>query len=98
MTTRGGWTGSSGALTAKHEDRRRDPWAVDDAPPPFLAGQLRAIVGIEQAITRIEAKAKLSQNRAQADLDGVIEGLRAEGAERTAADVALARPADKADK
>jgi transcriptional regulator len=56
---------------------------------------LRAIVGIELAITRIEAKAKLSQNRPQADIDGVIEGLRAEGAERTAADVAQARPADK---
>jgi transcriptional regulator len=68
---------------------------VDDAPPAFIAGQLRAIVGIELAITRIEAKAKLSQNRPQADIDGVIEGLRAEGAERTAADVARARPADK---
>ena len=81
-------------LTDKHESHREQPWWVDDAPPPFIAGQLRAIVGVELAITRIEAKAKLSQNRPQADIDGVIEGLRAEGAERTAADVARARPAD----
>jgi transcriptional regulator len=36
---------------------------VDDAPPKYIAGQLRAIVGVEIAITRIEAKFKLSQNR-----------------------------------
>jgi transcriptional regulator len=82
-------------LTAKHESGRDPWWSVDDAPPAFIAGQLRAIVGIELAITRIEAKAKLSQNRPEADIDGVIEGLRAEGAKRTAADVARARPADK---
>jgi transcriptional regulator len=82
-------------LTAKHENGRDPWWSVDDAPPAFIAGQLRAIVGIELAITRIEAKAKLSQNRPQADIDGVIEGLRAEGAERSAADVARARPADE---
>ncbi len=66
---------------------------MDDAPPPFIAGQLRAIVGVELAITRIEAKAKLSQNRPQADIDGVIAGLRAEGRDQNADDVESARPA-----
>src|SRR6201991_416408 len=46
-------------LTAKHEAARAEPWSVDDAPEKFVAGQLRAIVGVELAITRIEAKAKL---------------------------------------
>ena len=50
-------------LTEKHEAGRAQPWTVDDAPPTFVAGQLRAIVGVELLITRIEAKAKLSQNR-----------------------------------
>jgi transcriptional regulator len=49
---------------------------VDDAPRPFIEGQLRAIVGVELEITRIEAKAKLSQNRPPADVEGVIAGLR----------------------
>jgi len=82
-------------LTAKHEDGREQPWQVDDAPPPFIAGQLRAIVGMELAITRIEAKAKLSQNRPQPDIDGVIAGLRAEGLDRSADDVERARPPAK---
>jgi transcriptional regulator len=66
-------------LTAKHEAFRDVPWSVDDAPRSFIEGQLRAIVGIELLITRVEAKAKLSQNRPAADVDGVIAGLRERG-------------------
>ena len=77
-------------LTAKHESSMAEPWSVDDAPERFVAGQLRAIVGIELAITRIEAKAKLSQNRPEADVAGVITGLEAEGDEQIARDVAEA--------
>jgi len=66
-------------LTAKHEAYRDHPWSVDDAPRPFIEGQLRAIVGVELEITRIEAKAKLSQNRPAADVAGVIAGLRERG-------------------
>ncbi len=66
-------------LTAKHEARSARPWSVDDAPPEFIAGQLRAIVGVEVLISRIEAKAKLSQNRPADDVEGVIAGLRARG-------------------
>jgi len=66
-------------LTAKHEAYRNHPWSVDDAPRPFIEGQLRAIVGIELLVTRIEAKAKLSQNRPPADVEGVLEGLRERG-------------------
>jgi len=63
-------------LTLKHEANRDHPWRVDDAPRQFVEGQLRAIVGVELEITRIEAKAKLSQNRSTADIAGAIEGLR----------------------
>ena len=48
-------------------------------PPEFHAGQLRAIVGIELVINRVEAKFKMSQNRRDADIDGVVAGLAAEG-------------------
>lgn len=74
-------------LTTKHESGMAEPWSVDDAPAPFVAGQLRAIVGVELAISRIEAKAKLSQNRPEADVAGVVAGLRAQGSEQAARDV-----------
>src|SRR6202034_2045194 len=74
------WTaGLVRRLTTKHEAYRDHPWSVDDAPRAFIEGQLRAIVGIELEITRIEAKAKLSQNRPPADVEGVIAGLRERG-------------------
>ena len=87
------WLGSLvRRLTEKHEAGRAQPWSVDDAPPAFTAGQLRAIVGVEVRISRIEAKAKLSQNRPAADIDGVVEGLRADGDPTMAQAVADARP------
>jgi transcriptional regulator len=78
-------------LTTKHEAYRTQPWSVDDAPRAFIEGQLRAIVGIELEITRIEAKAKLSQNRPPADIDGVIAGLRERGDDASALAVERAR-------
>lgn len=78
-------------LTGVHEGGREDPWAVEDAPEKFIAGQLRAIVGVELVITRIEAKEKLSQNRSDADAAGVAAGLRAEGREAAAAAVERVR-------
>lgn len=67
------------SLTAKHEAEATQPWAVDDAPEKFVAGQLRAIVGVEVRISRIEAKAKLSQNRSAEDIQGVAASLDARG-------------------
>ncbi|MBT2551921.1 FMN-binding negative transcriptional regulator [Arthrobacter sp. ISL-5] len=83
-------------LTDLHEARSERPWTVDDAPEGYIAGQLRAIVGVELLITRIEAKNKLSQNRPDADVDGVVAGLTARGEAGVAADVARARRANSA--
>ena len=66
-------------LTARHESSRPEPWSPDDAPENYFRGQLRAIVGLELPISRIEGKFKLSQNRSDADIEGVIEGLTAAG-------------------
>jgi transcriptional regulator len=59
-------------------------WSVDDAPRKFIEGQLRAIVGLELQITRVEAKAKLSQNRPVGDIAGIEAGLSARGDEQMA--------------
>jgi transcriptional regulator len=71
-------------LTEKHEAGRPESWSVEDAPERFVAGQLRAIVGVEVLITRVEAKLKLSQNRSEADADGVVQGLESSGGSATA--------------
>jgi transcriptional regulator len=74
-------------LVERHEAHREVPWSTLDAPEKYIRGQLRAIVGIEIAVERVEGKAKLSQNRSAADRQGVVEGLRQESS-HGASDVA----------
>src|SRR5262252_8668712 len=66
------WTRSLvSRLTRRHEEPNPRPWAVTDAPPEYVTGQLRAVVGVELTITAVEAKDKLSQNRGALDQAGV---------------------------
>jgi transcriptional regulator len=65
-------------LTRRYEDFRPQPWSVEDAPPEYINGQLRGIVGVELAITTVEAKYKLGQNRSADDQAGAVAGLRGE--------------------
>jgi transcriptional regulator len=64
-------------LTDEHEATLAAPWRVADAPAAYLEGQLRAIVGLELPLSRVQAKWKLSQNRTPVDRQGVIASLRA---------------------
>jgi transcriptional regulator len=70
-------------LTAQYD---RD-WSMAALPADYVVKMSRAIVGIEIAITRIEAKRKLNQNRSAADIAGVIAALEAKGSDN---DLALA--------
>ena len=65
-------------LTERHEGGRAVPWHVSDAPPDYIDAMLKAIVGIEIEVTRVEGKFKLSQNRDAADRTGVVLGLEAD--------------------
>ena len=62
-------------LTDRHEQHRDQPWAATDAPADYIDRNLKAIVGIELVVDRLEAKRKLSQNRSADDFDGVVAGL-----------------------
>jgi transcriptional regulator len=62
-------------LTERHEAGRNGRWWISDAPEKFIAGQLRAIVGVEMQVELIEAKDKLSQNRTPQDRARVIASL-----------------------
>ncbi len=85
-------------LTVRHERDRRPPWSVDDAPEAYVAGQLKAIVGVEIVIDRVEGKFKLSQNRSDADIAGAIAGLESRGEHDVSAAMrALGRTADPPD-
>ena len=66
-------------LTARHEPVRGSSWTAEDAPADYMEQQLRAIVGVQIVIGRMEGKWKMSQNRDAADVDGVINGLRSTG-------------------
>jgi transcriptional regulator len=66
-------------LTETHEANRPEPWAVSDAPPDFIEGMIKGIVGLEMPITRLEGKWKMNQNRSVADRAGVAEGLVRDG-------------------
>ncbi len=72
-------------LTQTHEAGRPRPWQVGDAPADYIDKQLRAIVGIEIPIDRLEAKCKASQDEALEDRRGTVAGLRAEQREASAA-------------
>ena len=65
------------ALTDRHEGNRAEPWKVSDAPADYIDGMLKAIVGFALPIERLVGKRKLSQNRSEADINGVREGLAA---------------------
>jgi transcriptional regulator len=82
-------------MTDTHETPRDAPWAVSDAPADFVDGMLRAIVGFKLRITRLEGKWKMSQNRPEQDVSGVIEGLTREPSEAhdAVAEIVAARQA-----
>jgi transcriptional regulator len=76
-------------LSSQQEEGYSAPWSTADAPESYLAVMARGIVGLRLTITRLEAKAKMSQNRDQRDRAGVVEGLveRAQPDDRATAEL-----------
>ncbi|HEU4852170.1 MAG TPA: FMN-binding negative transcriptional regulator [Telluria sp.] len=72
-------------LTDVHEAGQAAPWRVGDAPADFIDKLLRAIVGIEIPIERLQGKLKASQDEAVRDRLGTVMGLQ----ERSRGDAAL---------
>ena len=71
--------GVVGRLTRKHEATEPKPWKMGDSAPDYIDGMLKAIVGIEIKITRVEGKAKLSQNREDRDRLNAADVLARQG-------------------
>lgn len=62
-------------LTRVHEAAEPKPWKMGESEPEYINAMLKAIVGIEIAITRLEGKAKLSQNREPRDRHSAAQTL-----------------------
>jgi transcriptional regulator len=63
-------------LTERHEAREPGPsWRMDDLPEKYVGSMLNGIVGIEIAVSRLDGKFKLSQNRPAADRPRIIAAL-----------------------
>lgn len=62
-------------ITNQMEQPREDSWKVSDAPDDFVSKQIKAIVGIEIKILETVGKWKMSQNRNDADVSGVVNGM-----------------------
>ncbi len=66
-------------LVETQEAERMTPWRMDSQSENYLAGMMRGIVAFEMPVTRLEAKAKLSQNREPEAALGAAAGLEQEG-------------------
>ena len=75
-------------LAERHEAGSATPWRMEDQPAAYMSAMLKGIVGFDIAVTRLEGKFKLSQNRPVADRPRIIAALEAVGA---AEGVAVAR-------
>lgn len=66
-------------LSQRHETGSETPWRVEDQPADYMAGMVKGIVGIDMAVTRLDGKFKLSQNRPVADRPRIAAALEARG-------------------
>lgn len=82
-----------GLLMRLHERRRNGAaaWRMADAPRDYMDAMLAAIVALRIVPLCVQAKSKLSQNRADVDHAGAVEGLQAAGHDALAARMARDR-------
>lgn len=62
-------------LTDTLEAHKTQPSQVGDAPSDYIEKQMRAVVGIEIAIGRVECKLKVSQDEDMPNRHGTVKGL-----------------------
>jgi transcriptional regulator len=78
-------------LSARHEAGNPVPWQIENLPETYLKGMLKGIIGLDIAVSRLEGKFKLSQNRPAADRPRVIAALEQGGDENSVAVAKLMR-------
>ncbi|MBB3394245.1 FMN-binding negative transcriptional regulator [Rhizobium sp. BK060] len=66
-------------LTRTHEATQSTPWKMTDSPKEFIDTILKAIVGVEIEITKLQGKSKLSQNKEVRDIRNASVALKVLG-------------------
>jgi transcriptional regulator len=66
-------------LVETFEGERPNRCWIEGVPDSYVAAMIKGIVAFEMPIEGIDAKAKLGQNRAAADRQGAIAGLKSTG-------------------
>ena len=79
-------------LTDSMEQSRAERWRVADAPEAYTESMMRGIFAFRMVVTDLVAKAKLSQNRTDADIDGAVDGLVEDGETELAEAIRDAKP------
>lgn len=79
-------------LTRHHEASEPTPWKMGDAPKDYMDDMVSKVVGITIAITRLEGKRKLSQNRDTRDIQGAVSELERRHQHSLAATMSAAQP------
>jgi transcriptional regulator len=91
-----GWLrGFLDRLSQRHEAGSETPWRSEEQPAAFIDRMLNGIVGIDIAVTRLEGKFKLSQNRPAADRPRIIAALDERGDEDAAGVARLMRERER---
>ena len=62
-------------LSERHEALEPMPWDMQKLPEDYVQSMLKGIVGVEIAVSRLEGKFKLSQNRPATDRPRIIAAL-----------------------
>jgi transcriptional regulator len=66
-------------MVERYESGRTRGWSIDELKAEMRESLPRGIITFRMEITRIEGKAKLSQNKPRAERERVVEGLKASG-------------------
>jgi transcriptional regulator len=85
-------------LSQRHEAGSDRPWRIEDQPGSYIAGMVKGVVGLDVAVTRLEGKFKLSQNRPAGDRPRIVAALTAGGDAEAGAVAKLMQKREKAEK
>lgn len=62
-------------LTDLNERYMAQPWSVEDAPDQYIDQMIKALVGVEIEVRKIESKFKCSQNQPQANKQSLLDTI-----------------------
>ncbi len=83
---------SVSVLSDRMEAMRETPWAVSNAPEAYIDKLANAIIAFEIQVTSVKGVRKLSQNKDEADYNGVVSDLIEQEGRASALVSAMRRP------